>query len=444
MAKKKKLHIITYGCQMNQYDSMRMKERLADEYDSVDAAEEADLIIINTCSVREKPENKVYSQLGGLRSLKRKNPDLVVAVAGCVAQQEKEHLLKQAPHLDLVLGPDEEPNLPELIEQVQQGKRLVATRFDPNPFHLQAQSPLPEMGQGGKVSAFLAVQKGCNHFCTYCIVPYVRGREKSRPLAEILDETRRFAEVGIREITLLGQNINGYGTDFENGPDFADLLRAVAEIDGIERIRFVTSHPAAMTDRHLDAMAEVDKVCEYLHLPVQSGSDAVLAAMRRGYTRGEYLDLIQRLKQRIPDLALSGDMIVGFPGETEEDFQQTLDLVREIGYHTLYSFAYSERPGTRAARMVDDVVKEDKLERLARLQALQKELTLAANKRLLGSRQQVLFEGHSKRTNGDLSGRTRCNKIVNVPANSEWLGRFANVRITAAYQNSLRGELELA
>ncbi len=438
---KRKLHIITHGCQMNQYDSRRMRERLADGWTDAATAEDADCIIINTCSVREKPQKKVLSELSRLKPLKKDRPDLILAVAGCVAQQEREHLLDLVPYLDLVVGPDRLSELPELIARVQSGKRIVRTGFEPDGFTLDTLAPHPSLGQNGQVSAFVAVQKGCDHFCTYCIVPHVRGREKSRPLNEVTEEIRSYAAVGIKEITLLGQNINSYGNDFPQGPDFVDLLAASAEIDGIERLRFVTSHPAAMTDRHIDAMADIPKICPYLHLPIQAGSDRILSAMKRGYTCAEYLNIIRRLKERTPNLALSGDIIVGFPGETEADFQETLRVLETVRYDSLFSFVYSVRPGTKAANLPDDVSREAKLERLARLQTLQKEITREANLHMVGSIQEVLLEQVSKRSPLDLSGRTPCNKVVNVKADKRLLGSTVPVEISAAYQNSLRGTI---
>ncbi len=440
MGKKKRIHIITHGCQMNMYDSVRMREMLAAEYAWVDDPEKADLVILNTCSVREKPEKKVLAELGRLRRWRKADSRRVLAVSGCVAQQMKATLIEKAPQVDLVMGPDNVKDLPALLSELAENRGLVAARFDPEGFRLKELEPLESFGSDGRVSAFVAVQKGCNHFCSYCIVPYVRGREKSRPLEEILREVARYGEHGVREVTLLGQNVDGYGADLAGGVDFADLLRRVAEIDAIRRIRFVTSHPAVMADRHIDAIAEVEKVCEYVHLPIQSGSDRVLERMRRGYDRARYLNRVARLRERVPGLAISGDMIVGFPGETEADFRETLSVVEEVRYDSLFSFIYSPRPGTRSARWEDDVPKQEKHERLQRLQELQKKFTRDSNEAERGSVQEVLFEHAAKKGAGDLSGRTRRNKIVNVPAGDEWLGRFAPVRIVAAHQNSLRGE----
>lgn len=438
---KRGLHIVTYGCQMNQYDSTRIRERLADTYDSVDDPAQADLIVINTCSVREKPQQKVLTELGRLRPFKSCNPHLKIVVAGCVAQQERQTLLERAAHLDLVLGSDHIDDLPELLLRLEAGERLAVTNFEPGGFAVAERPVAKEFGEEGQVSAFIAVQKGCNHFCSYCIVPHVRGREKSRELNEILAELRAYVAHGVREVTLLGQNINGYGADLANGTDFADLLYAVSEIEGLARLRFVTSHPAVFTDRHIAAMASIPQICRYLHLPFQAGSDRILAAMKRGYTRADYLDLIARLRAAMPDLALSTDIIVGFPGETEEDFEQTLSLVREVNFVGTFSFVYSPRPHTAAEKLDDPVPQATKLAWLAKLQEEQKHATRRANEALLGTQQEVLVEGFAKRGE-DLSGRTRCNKIVNFPGSPELLGRLVTLRISAAYQNSLRGVLE--
>ena len=437
---KRGLFIVTYGCQMNQYDSTRIRERLAASHEMVADPAEADLIVINTCSVREKPQQKVLTELGRLRPLKARNPHLKIVVAGCVAQQERTALLERAAHLDLVLGPDHIDELPALLLRLEAGERLAVTNFESGAFSVAARPVAPDFGEEGQVSAFIAVQKGCNHFCSYCIVPHVRGREKSRDMKEILDEVRAYAAHGAREVTLLGQNINGYGLDLDQGTDFADLLNAVAEVESIARIRFVTSHPAVFTARHIAAMAAQPKVCRYLHLPFQAGSDRILAAMKRGYTRAQYLDLVARLRAAMPDLALTTDIIVGFPGETEEDFAETLTLLRAVNCVGTFSFIYSPRPHTAAEKLDDPVPGATKLAWLARLQEEQKHATRRANEALLGSEQEVLVEGYAKR-DLDLSGRTRCNKIVNFPAPKELLGSLVRLRISAAYQNSLRGEL---
>ena len=441
MSAGKGLYIITYGCQMNRYDSMRLREILADEYSEVNDPRAADLIVINTCSVREKPRQKVFSDLGRMKPLKERKPELKLAVVGCVAQQEKKLLLDRAPHLDMVVGPDKLDRFPEILKRSLDGERPVVTGFDGGGFCLEARRPLEDLGREGRVTAFVSVQKGCDHFCTFCIVPHVRGREKSRPIAEVVEEVRRLADVGVREVTLLGQTINGYGADLDGGGDFTDLLYAVAGVEGIERLRFVTSHPAVMTDRHIAAIASIDKLCKYLHLPIQAGSDRILKLMNRGYTAGEYLSLVERLRAAIPGLVLSSDVIVGFPGETEKEFLETYRIVEEVKYHQIFSFVYSPRPKTRAARFDDPVPREVKLAWLARLQAMQKEITRRANEALLGTQQEILFDGISRRSPDDLAGRTRCNKIVNVAAGRERLGQLARVRITEAYQNSLRGEL---
>lgn len=440
MVKKKGLYVITHGCQMNMYDSIRIKESLAEEYRMVDAPGEADLILINTCSVREKPQIKVIAELENLRPLQKRNPKLMFAVAGCVAQQEKAKLLERIPFLDLVVGPDKIAFLPEILRNMRPGERKVETGFIKGGFHLQDYAPLDTFGKAGNVSAFIAVQKGCNKFCSYCIVPHVRGREKSRPHQEIINEITRYANAGVVEVTLLGQNITAYGEDLKDC-DFADLLYKVAEIDGIERIRFVTSHPADMNDRHIEAMANIDKVCNYLHLPIQSGSNRILELMNRGYTREQYLDLMERFKANVPNLAISCDIIVGFPGETEKDFEQTMDIIERIEYDTLFSFIYSARPGTKAARLEDPIERSQKQKWLDILQNRQKYFTRKANEKLVGTTQKILVESLSKRSKNDLAGRTESNKLVNFSADSSLIGKFASVKIITAYQHSLRGEL---
>ena len=440
MTGRRRIHIITHGCQMNKYDSVRMKEILAEEYSDAGKPEDADLIILNTCSVREKPYAKVFAELDNLKPLKKRKPGLILAVAGCVAEQERNGLLEKSPQLDLVFGPDKVDELPGLLSRLEKERRLAATGFTKGPFHLDAHAPLGNSGENGKVTAFVAAQKGCDRFCSYCIVPFVRGREKSRPVGELCEEVGRYVGTGVREVTLLGQNVNDYGRDLDASIDLAGLLSAVAEVDGIRRIRFVTSHPSAMTGRQIEAIAGIEKVCEYLHLPMQAGSDRVLEAMNRGYASGEYFELIDGIRERVPGIALSGDMIVGFPGETDEDFEETLRAVEEVRYDTLFSFMYSPRPRTKAAGLSDTISNEVKHERLTRLQNLQKGITLKANEALVGKVEEVLVEGAAKKGEGDLTGRTRGNKIVNFTAGPELLGSFVKVRITKARRNSLWGE----
>ncbi len=436
------LYIRTYGCQMNIYDSRRMSEFLADAYQRVDTPDEAELIIVNTCSVREGPQHKVYAELNRLSDVKKHRPNAILAVCGCVAQQEKDKMFQKVPALDLCFGPDAVPHIRELVEQVKAEGKTRDTRFIKGGFHLEMQdAPLSlETVEGSPVTEFVAIQKGCNKFCSYCIVPYTRGREKSRPVEEILDEMAWLAEGGVLEVTLLGQNVNAYGLDFGDEHGFSTLLRRAAEVPGIERVRFVTSHPAHINETFAKTMAELPKICPYLHLPIQAGNDRVLEAMNRGYTRSQYMKHIEMLRRYMPDLALSGDIIVGFPGETEAEFLETMDAIEEIRYESLFSFVYSARPGTKAAKLEDPVPREEKFKWLRELQEHQKRITHEINESYLGSQQEVLVEGHSKKSAVEWMGRTPSNKIVNFPAEGAKVGDIVTVRITEAMPNTLRGE----
>ncbi len=437
---KRGAHFITFGCQMNEYDSRKMLELLSEDYQAVDDPAHADLVLINTCSVRDKPMQKVFSVAGQIAPLKKQNPDLVLAVAGCVAQQMKEELLKAVPAVDLVVGTDRQIHLPELVKQVRREGQLAAVDLNPDAFHGESVHPDMLQSLGRKLSAFVAVQKGCDKFCSYCIVPFTRGRERNRSLEDILTEVRSLVSQGVREVTLLGQNVNAYGTRKEDQHSFSHLLRAVNDIEGLWRLRFVTSHVRHIDREQIDTLAQLPKLCEYLHLPVQSGSNDVLKRMNRGYTREEYLTKVDELKRTVPNLALSGDIIVGFPGETEEDFQQTLSIIEAVRYETLFSFIYSPRPGTRAASWPLDIPREVALDRLKRLQDLQKKITLETTARYLGTEQEVLVEGASKQNPNEARGRTRTNRIVNFPVERIEVGQLMTVRITEAFQNSLRGE----
>jgi len=437
----KGVYIATFGCQMNKYDSEKMMEILAPDYLPVSEPEEADLILVNSCSVREKAEQKLYTAIGRYMPLKKQRPGLIIGAAGCVAQQIKEKVFERFPQLDICIGTDAIQSIRSMVEEVEKKRiRVQDTAFRSGGYHIdETEAPFPALVEGFIPTTFVAIQKGCDHFCSYCIVPFTRGREKSRPVEEITAECRRMVESGVREITLLGQNVNSYGNDLP-GVDFADLLHAVNEIDGLLRIRFVTSHAASLNERQMSAMAGLPKVCEYLHLPIQSGSDRILHLMNRGYTSSEYMGKLSRLREYLPNVSLSGDMIVGFPQETEEDFQRTLEVMREIRYETLFAFAYSPRPLTKASKLIDDVPREVKLERLGRLLELQKEITREANRAYTGKTVEVLVDGPARRDN-EMQGRTRSNKIVNFPGSPDMVGRLIEVRIVAAYQNSLKGRL---
>lgn len=430
-APKKKLYLRTFGCQMNVADSQLMAQVLAPEYELTPDPEEADLYLINTCAIRKKSEHKVLSLLGNLRGLKRRRPHLLIGVGGCVAQQEGERLLAQVPHLDLVFGTHGIWRLPELVRQAEVS-RTVDVELG------EALSGLRRQWPAGVIQGYVTIMQGCDNFCTFCVVPYVRGREVSRPPDDIEAEVRDFLAAGGKEITLLGQNVNSYGRGLPERVTFRQLLNRLAALPGLARLRFATSHPKDLSDELIAAFGELPPLCEHLHLPAQSGSDRVLQAMNRGYTRAAYLKKVARLRRSCPGMALSTDLIVGFPGETEADFQETLELVREAGFEAAFSFKYSPRPRTRAAEFPDQVPEEVKSERLARLQALLSELTLAAHRRLVGQVREVLVEGDSKR-GGELTGRLRTNQVVNFAGPRHLVGTLAQVEITEAHPHSLKG-----
>ncbi len=438
MTREKLLYMETFGCQMNVSDSEKIAALLKGVgYHPTNDSSQADLIILNTCSVRAKAEKKVYDYLGRFKGLKRKNRRVLLGVGGCVAQQEGERLLERVPHLDIVFGTHNLHLLPEIVQAAEDGNRVAEVSFIDVEERLDL---FPSDGTVGGITRFVTVMQGCDNFCSYCIVPYVRGREISRRSSEILDEIRRMADDGVKEVTLLGQNVNSYGLKSPGEPDFADLLREVASVVGLERIRFTTSHPKDISHRLIACFAEIPKLCGHIHLPAQAGSDAVLTRMNRGYTRGEYLEKIAALKSARPGMQITGDMIVGFPGETEADFRETLTLMEEVRYADLFSFIYSVRPETKAAEFPDGVSRQEKQERLARLQSLQRSMTLERNKSFVGTRQKVLVEGVSKR--GDqYFGRTSGNRIVNFSADIPCSGITVEVTITKAFQNSLLGEL---
>ncbi|HEX8960489.1 MAG TPA: tRNA (N6-isopentenyl adenosine(37)-C2)-methylthiotransferase MiaB [Geobacteraceae bacterium] len=438
MTREKLLYVETFGCQMNVSDSEKIVALLKKVgYSPTQDSSRADLVILNTCSVREKPEKKVYSGLGRFKELKREGGRPILAVGGCVAQQEGERLLEKVPYLDIVFGTHNLHLLPEMVRKAEGGARVAEVGFIDSETRLDL---FPVEEEAGGLSRFVTVMQGCDNFCSYCIVPYVRGREISRRSAEIIREIAEMAERGVKEVTLLGQNVNSYGLKSSGEPDFAGLLRQVATIPGIERIRFTTSHPKDISSPLIACFAEIPALCGHIHLPVQSGSDAVLARMNRGYTRAEYLERIAALKGARPGIQITGDMIVGFPGESEQDFRDTLSLMEEVGYADLFSFKYSVRPGTGAAAYRDDVAGATKQERLARLQELQKRLTLERNRSFVGTVQKVLVEGVSKR--GDqLFGRTDGNRVVNFAGAPTLIGKMIEVDITRAFQNSLFGEI---
>ncbi|MBE9607870.1 tRNA (N6-isopentenyl adenosine(37)-C2)-methylthiotransferase MiaB [Chitinilyticum piscinae] len=441
----KKVYIKTYGCQMNEYDSDKMADVLgvSDGLEKTDNPEEADVILFNTCSVREKAQEKVFSDLGRVRELKLANPNLVIGVGGCVASQEGETIIKRAPYVDVVFGPQTLHRLPELIKVKREtGQSQVDITFP----EIEKFDHLPPAKVEG-ATAFVSVMEGCSKFCSFCIVPYTRGQEVSRPLDDVLVEIAGLAQQGVKEVTLLGQNVNAYrgkiardGED-DDIADFAMLLEYVHEIPGIERIRYTTSHPKEMTQRIIDCYKKLPKLVSHLHLPVQAGSDRVLVNMKRGYTTLEFKSLVRKLREARPDICLSSDFIVGFPGETDDDFEKTMKLIDDVKFDASFSFIYSERPGTPAADLQDDVPAEVKSARLARLQKRIDEFANEVNQSMVGSVQRVLVEGRSKKNPAELAGRTDNNRIVNFAGNVRLIGHFADVTITSALSHSLRGEI---
>ena len=440
----KKVFIKTYGCQMNEYDSDRMADLLHDSENLIrtDQLEEADVILLNTCSVREKAQEKVFSELGRLQPLKQAKPDLMIGVGGCVASQEGEEILNRASYVDLVFGPQSLHLLPELIRARREtGESQINTEF----LEIEKFDHLPPARVEG-ASAYVSIMEGCSKFCSYCIVPYTRGPEVSRPLDDVLEEVAGLAMQGVKEITFLGQNVNAYRGDMGDGEqaDLALLIEIVAEMDEIERIRFVTSHPREFTQRLIDAYANVPKLADQLYLPAQHGSDRMLTAMRRGYSILEYKSIVRRIRAVRPDISISSDFIVGFPGETEADFEATMALVEEVGHDSSFSFLYSRRPGTPAASLHDDTPRKVKSARLQRLQTMLIENNRKLGEKMVGTVQRVLVEGPAKKDPNDLQGRSDNNRAVNFsagPDGDKLIGQFVDVTITKAYAHSLRGEL---
>jgi tRNA-2-methylthio-N6-dimethylallyladenosine synthase len=443
----KKLYIKTFGCQMNEYDSDKMADVLAasDGIEKTDRPEDADIILFNTCSVREKAQEKVFHDLGRVRHLKELNPNLVIGVGGCVASQEGDAIVKRAPYVDVVFGPQTLHRLPQLIAARRaSGKSAVDVSFP----EIEKFDALPAAHTDG-AAAFVSIMEGCSKYCTFCIVPYTRGEEVSRPFGDVLAEVAGLAAQGVKEVTLLGQNVNAYrgalaGAADVEGNDFADLaflIETIADVPGIERIRYTTSHPREMGQRMFDVYARVPKLVSHLHLPVQAGSDRVLAAMKRGYTALEYKSIVRKLRAARPDISLSTDFIVGFPGETEEDFEKTMKLIDDVGFDASFSFLYSPRPGTPAVELSDTTAPEVKQARLARLQKRIDEQAQAISQAMVGSVQRVLVEKLSKKDTAELAGRTDNNRVVNFVGQPRLVHQFVDVRITAALPHSLRGEM---
>jgi tRNA-2-methylthio-N6-dimethylallyladenosine synthase len=436
----KKLYLRTFGCQMNEYDSDKIADvlRQSEGLERTPDAEEADVIVFNTCSVREKAQEKVFNDLGRVKHLKRLRPGLMIAVGGCVASQEGPAIVARAPYVDVVFGPQTLHRLPQLLERRRAtGRAQVDVSFP----EIEKFDHLPPARVEG-ACAFVSIMEGCSKYCSFCVVPYTRGEEVSRPFEDVVAEVAGLAEQGVKEVTLLGQNVNAWRGEIAGAPaDFAELLHYVHEIEGIHRIRYMTSHPREFTQRLIDAHAHLDKLAPHVHLPVQSGADRVLAAMKRGYTALEYRSIVRRLRQARPQISLSSDFIVGFPGETEADFEATLKLAREADFDASFSFIYSPRPGTPAAELPDETSQEEKSERLRRLQQQLDSQARAISERMVGSVQRVLVEGRSKKSQAELCARTGNNRVVNFPGAPGLNHSFVDVRITAALPHSLRGEL---
>lgn len=440
----KKVFIRTFGCQMNEYDSDKMLSVLAEAQplERTDNAEEADIILFNTCSVREKAQEKVFSDLGRIRPLKAKNPDLIIGVGGCVASQEGEAIIQRAPYVDVVFGPQTLHRLPQMIlDKETSGLSQVDISFP----EIEKFDHLPPARvEGG--SAFVSIMEGCSKYCSFCVVPYTRGEEFSRPLEDVLTEIAGLAQQGVKEINLLGQNVNAYRGDMGDGEvcDFATLLRIVHEIPGIERMRFTTSHPREFSDAIIECYRDLPKLVSHLHLPVQSGSDRVLAAMKRGYTALEYKHIIRKLRAIRPDLCLSSDFIVGFPGETEYEFERTLKLVKDVAFDLSFVFIYSPRPGTPAANLPDDIPHAEKVRRLEALNEVIEAETARINQTMLGSVQRCLVEGVSKKDPDQLQARTANNRVVNFTGHPRLINQMVELEITEAYTFSLRGQMVLS
>ncbi|MBI5788895.1 MAG: tRNA (N6-isopentenyl adenosine(37)-C2)-methylthiotransferase MiaB [Candidatus Schekmanbacteria bacterium] len=431
-------HIITFGCQMNEHDSEKIAGLLSGEgYRATDDLPQADIIILNTCSVRDKAEQKVFSLLGRMKPLKEQNPALILAVCGCVAQGMKGKIRQRAPYVDLVFGTQNIENLPLLLQEVRAKHRprieIIEGRISPTDRH--------NLVRQSNFKAWVTIMEGCNNFCTYCVVPYVRGRERSRSNREIATEVRELADQGIQEITLLGQNVNSYGSDLAGEVSFSGLLALLNNIPGIERIRFVTSHPKDFNSGLIYALRDLDKVCEQIHLPFQAGSNNILSAMNRRYTREEYLEKVQLLRETVPGVEISTDVIVAFPGETEEDFTQTLDVLKQVCFESIFSFIYSDRPLSQSKIKAPRLPYQTSLARFERLWQLQNQITSEINQTLIGKKMEVLVEEFSKTDPGLLTGRTRTNRLVHFAGDKSLIGRFADVEITEGGKHSLRGQL---
>lgn len=438
----KKLYIKTHGCQMNEYDSSRMRDLLGESHNMVatENPEEADVILINTCSIREKAQEKLFHELGRWKNLKKKNPELVIGVGGCVASQEGAAIAERAPYVDLIFGPQTLHRLPEMMETKKNNGVVVVDVSFPE---IEKFDKLPQPDADG-VSAFVSIMEGCSKYCTFCVVPYTRGEEVSRPVKDVMTEIVHLAKQGVREVNLLGQNVNAYRGEASDGTivDLAELITYVAAIDGIDRIRFTTSHPVEFTDALIEVYNQVPELVSHLHLPVQSGSDRILMAMKRGHTVLEYKSKLRRIKKNRPNISFSSDFIIGFPGETDADFEATMKLIHDMDFDTSYSFIYSPRPGTPAADLPDDTPEEVKKQRLQILQDRIIQQAMAISRRMVGNTERILVSGYSKKDPGQLCGRTENNRVVNFRCDDATLiGKFADILIEEALSNSLRGVL---
>lgn len=436
-----KLHITTWGCQMNEYDSSKMADLLLATHglELTENPEEADVLLLNTCSIREKAQEKVFSQLGRWKNWKKDKPELIIGVGGCVASQEGEHIRDRAPFVDIVFGPQTLHRLPEMINKIRGGDCAIVDISFPE---IEKFDRLPEPKAEGP-TAFVSIMEGCNKYCSFCVVPYTRGEEVSRPVDDVLFEIAQLAEQGVREVNLLGQNVNAYRGDTFDGQicSFAELLRLVAAIDGIDRVRYTTSHPIEFTDDIVEVYRDTPELVSFLHLPIQSGSDRVLTMMKRNHTALEYKAIIRKLREVRPNIQISSDFIVGFPGETAEDFEQTMKVIEQVNFDMSFSFIYSARPGTPASDLPDDVSEDEKKERLARLQQRINFQAMQFSRAMLGTEQRILVEGPSKKDIMELTGRTENNRVVNFVGTPDMIGKFVDVKITDVYTNSLRGEV---
>ncbi|MGA0937422.1 MAG: tRNA (N6-isopentenyl adenosine(37)-C2)-methylthiotransferase MiaB [Sedimenticolaceae bacterium] len=435
-----KVFIKTFGCQMNEYDSQKMRDVLHESHglEETDQAEDADVLLLNTCSIREKAQEKVFSMLGQWRPWKEKNPNLIIGVGGCVASQEGDAIRQRAPYVDLVFGPQTLHRLPEMLNAAKANEPVVDISFP----EIEKFDRLPEPRSEGP-TAFVSIMEGCSKYCTFCVVPYTRGTEISRPFDDVITEVAQLAAQGVREVNLLGQNVNAYRGQMEDGEiaDLALLIRYVAAIEGIERIRYTTSHPVEFSDSLIEAYADVPELVDHLHLPVQSGSDRILMQMKRGHSAFEYKQKIKKLREIRPNISMSSDFIIGFPGETDADFEHTMSLIEEIGFDHSFSFIYSRRPGTPAAELPDDVPHDVKQARLARLQHVINNSTQQISREMVGTVQRILVDRPSRKDASEMSGRTENNRVVNFKGPASLIGEFVDVQITEAFTNSLRGQL---